>query len=113
MEGKRPATTRTELYMLLITLAVLLILGIVDVEMPFIPFLSVALSLFVTALFMISRKRYSWIVAFLYYVFMIPLLLYFHNQIDPLATILLLATYVALALMAFSENERLVHKIFL
>lgn len=113
MEGKRLATTRTETYMALITIAALFIPGFVDEEMPLLVALLIIASVFVTSLFSVSRRRYSWIVAFLYYVFMIPILLYFIDQITPFAMILSLAIFIALAFMAFSENERIVHKIFL
>ncbi len=113
MEGKRPATTRIEAYMLLISIATFCISGLTDEEMPLPVFLAIFVSMIVTALFMVSRKRYSWIVTLLYYVFMILLSLYYMEHLGTFVFFLLFGTNIALAFMAFSENERLVHKIFL
>lgn len=99
--------------MLLITVATFCISGLTDEEMTFPVLLAMFVSMFVTVLFTVSRKRYSWIVALLYYVFMILLSLYYMEHLGTLVFLLLFATNIALAFMAFSENERLVHKIFL
>ena len=113
MEGKKLATTRTESLMIAISTVAVIIIGILEGEVPNYIALLVFVSIAVTVFFSASRKRYSWIVTLFYYVFMIVLVLCSRNQIYPLSTITLLAEHIFLAFLAFSEDERLIHKIFL
>lgn len=115
MTERRVATTNLELTMLLLSFAGLIVMALLDDldRLADTFYYSYFGSFIVLPVFLYFRKRWSWILALLYFLYMFVLTLLLLIQHPIVVTFVYSSLFLFLVIATLSENERIIHKVFI